>query len=127
MKYIVALDFDDTCFIDSFPDIGKPNMKVIEKAKDFKENGAEIVLWTCREGKFLKDAIEALKEYGLEVDSANKNAPCFEKRKKKEGWGEVAENKIFAHIYVDDKAPGSIEHFLKMDAEKACKSESNNK
>ena len=33
-----------------------------------------------------------------------------------------ATRKIYADIYVDDKAPGSIDYFLKIDVQKTCDS-----
>ena len=118
MAFIVAIDFDGTLFEDLFPKIGAPKMDVISKLKECKENGAEIVLWTCREGDILKKAVDACREQGIEFDAINENSPSIIEWQKANGKANC--RKIHASIYVDDKARGSVEFFLKIDAEKTC-------
>lgn len=123
MPFIVAIDYDGTLFEGSYPDHGDPIQNVINKIKEFKKHGAEIVLWTCREGKSLKEAIKRCKQEGLVFDAINENAPSqleYMKQKAKEG-SLLALRKIFADIYVDDRANGSIDYFLKIDVEATCK------
>lgn len=125
MPFIVAIDYDGTLFLDSFPEVGNPNHKVIDKAKEFKNHNAEVVLWTCREGKYLDEAIEACKKLGLEFDSHNENSPSQKKYQieviEKENGETFAISKIFADIYVDDRAHGSIDFFLGIDVKNTCK------
>lgn len=122
MPFIVAIDYDSTLFKGSYPEKGDPILKVIKKIKEFKSNGAEIVLWTCREGWTLQEAMERCKEQGIEFDAVNDNAPSQTKymvEKLKEG-SIFAHRKIFADIYVDDRSPGSIDYFLKIDVKSTC-------
>jgi hypothetical protein len=82
----------------------------------------EIALWTCREGKSLEEAVQRCKEQGLEFDAINDNTPQEKKyQEERAKEGEIfATRKIYADIYVDDKSPGSIEYFLKIDVKKTC-------
>ena len=96
---IIAVDFDGTlCFGDSYPDIGKPNVKLIEYLKEKRNNGDILILWTCRENGALAKAIKWCKTLGLEFDYVNENVP-----KLIEKYGNDC-RKIGADIYIDDKA-----------------------
>jgi len=123
MPFILAIDYDGTLFKGSYPDKGDPQIDVVEKAKQFKNSGAEVILWTCRDSISLQEAIDRCKEEGLVFDAVNTNSISqvrYMSEKLKNG--EVfATKKIFADLYVDDKSPGSIEFFLGIDVEKTCK------
>lgn len=124
MPFILAVDYDGTLVEDTFPEKGDFNKNVVEKVKDFKKNGAEIVLWTCREGSSLSEAVGRCYEEGIEFDAVNENSPSeniYIEKLKKESGDTMAQRKIYADIYVDDKAPGSIDFFLKIDVEKTCR------
>ena len=124
MAFIIAVDYDDTISFGTVNSPWKPNKPVIEKLKEFKKAGAEIALWTCRERDSLQEAVDRCTKAGLEFDAVNANTPTemdYIARKSKDGEPAFAQSKIYADIYVDDKAPGSIEYFLKIDVEKTCK------
>ena len=94
-KPIVAVDFDGTLSLDSqYPNIGRFNTHLYEALMKLKSIGWSIVLWTCREGKELKEAIEWCKMNGLEFDAINENPPevSFKSRK------------VVADMYIDDRA-----------------------
>ena len=75
MRKAIAIDFDGCICTDAFPFIGKPNWPVIELAKREQENGAGLILWTCREGPLLQMAVEACRRWGLEFDAINESLP----------------------------------------------------
>lgn len=95
---IVAIDFDGTLVEDKFPEIGKPNEFMFKTVKALQANGVRVVLWTCRDGKNLIDAIAFCRNKGIVFDAINTNIP------------EVIElyqndtRKVFADLYIDDKA-----------------------
>lgn len=108
---IIAVDFDDTLFqyvpapegtldYSGRPgSIGRPNMDLIEHLAHGRKLGAQIILWTCREGKALQEAVDACKAHGLEFDAVNQNLPHMSP----EGiWPDS--RKIKADLYLDDKA-----------------------
>lgn len=98
MEKVIAIDFDGTLFQDAWPDIGSPNIGVINQAIKEQNNGARLVLWTCREGDLLIDAIMACETYGLVFDAINDSIPSW---KAKFGTNP---RKIGATEYWDDKA-----------------------
>ena len=97
-RRIVAVDFDGTLAETRFPEIIKPIPKTIEICKALQKNGAILILWTCRCGKDLEDAVEWCKTQGLVFDLINENVP-----ENVEKFGNDS-RKIFAHEYIDDKA-----------------------
>ena len=130
MAYVVACDYDKTLFEKSWPEMGDPKEDVINQLKAFKKAGAEIVLWTCREGKSLQEAISRCTNEKLEFDSINETAPSQKKyqQTKLVDNGEVfGLRKIYADIYVDDRSPGSIDYFLSLDPREECKKTENKK
>jgi hypothetical protein len=114
-KLIFAIDFDGTLF--DYPMV--PNEKLIEQVKKLKKHSSvELVLWTCREGPYLVDAIKALKEIDLEFDSFNENSPSHKEAIDyaiKNNTFEFGMRKILADYYIDDRSPGSIEWFENLD------------
>jgi hypothetical protein len=68
---IIAVDFDGTLCEDKYPGIGKPNTKLIE---EIKHRNDTFILWTCRCGDKLKEAVEWCKKQGLNFEYINENA-----------------------------------------------------
>ena len=107
---IIAIDFDDTLFqyvppADGSPDysgrpgsIGRPNEALIPLLRTARKDGDQIILWTCREGKALQEAVDACKAHGLEFDAVNDNLEEL-----KQLYGNNS-RKISADLYIDDKA-----------------------
>ena len=121
VAFLLAVDYDGTLFEGSWPNQGKPIQDIIDKVKKFKELGAEVVLWTCREGISLKEALERCKEEGLEFDAVNDNAPSqLEYMAEKAAQGEIfATRKIFADFYLDDRAM-NLDIFRTINPEETC-------
>lgn len=98
-KYtIYAVDFDGTLCESVFPGIGNPNIALISHLIKRRKQGNKIILWTCRVGDRLHEAVEWCKVYGLEFDAINENLPEMI-----EQWGNES-RKVFADVYIDDKA-----------------------
>lgn len=63
---VIAIDFDGTITKESkYPEIGELRNDAITCIKKLQEHGHECFLWTCRQGKTLTDAINALLEAGI--------------------------------------------------------------
>ncbi len=75
MRKVIAIDFDGCLCKQAWPEIGAPNMDVINTAIREKENGAALILWTCRVGERLDEAVKFCKEMGLKFDAVNANVP----------------------------------------------------
>lgn len=96
---IIAFDFDGTLVADKYPNIESPNWELLNWIKNNKEkNNFIFILWTCRHGKELDDAVRWLKEKaGIEFDYVNENVPELIKR-----YGDS--RKVYADLYIDDSA-----------------------
>ena len=75
MRNAVAIDFDGTLCENKFPEIGKANEAVIAAAKQRKSDGWGLILYTCRVGQRLEEAVNWCKERGLEFDAINESLP----------------------------------------------------
>lgn len=89
---IIAVDFDGTLQINN-----KPNLFLINRLKASQKNGDIVILWTCREGKSLQEAVISLNQNGFKPNYINCNCP--------EGIRKMGHDsrKVFADIYIDDK------------------------
>lgn len=94
----IAIDFDGTLCKYNFPNVGEPNWEIINKAKAEQESGAKLILWTCREGKLLDEAVTACRGWGLVFDAVNES--CEEAL---EGFEQIP-RKAVASEYWDDRA-----------------------
>lgn len=97
-RKVIAVDFDGTLFENKWPDIGNPIWPVINAAKKEAAAGAELVLWTTREGEKLEEALAACDKVGLKFVAVNSNAPIL-----KDLWKNDP-RKIGAAEYWDDHA-----------------------
>jgi hydroxymethylpyrimidine pyrophosphatase-like HAD family hydrolase len=97
-KKIIAVDFDGCIVENKWPLVGDPILPTVEALKKEKQNGSRIILWTCRGGSMLHDALDACKGLGIELDAVNENLPeivaAFDSESRK----------VFADEYWDDRA-----------------------
>lgn len=98
LKKIIAVDFDGCLVTDKYPEIGDPIYKNIKALKKEINKGTRVILWTCRVGDYLKEAIKFCEENGIKLDAVNENLPEIIKMFSEES------RKIFAHEYWDDRA-----------------------
>ena len=105
---ILAIDFDGTLCIDiNNPEkVGEPKPEVISWVKTQKQLGHKLILWTCREGMVLLDAVKFCASHGLQFDAINENIP--EAR-----YNYLGQHKVIADLYLDDKA-GNIKDIIKL-------------
>ena len=103
---ILAVDFDGTLCTHAFPEIGHINQELFDKVLKLKNDGHQIVLWTCREGHYLKQAVDWCEVRGLKFDAVNRNIPEIDCNPS------FARSKIYADKYLDDRNI-SIEEFVK--------------
>lgn len=109
-KLIIAVDFDGTvCIGNNYPDIGNPRMWLINTLKALRNDGHKLILWTCRSNSSIPDmgfnnvydldeAVEWCRRFGLEFDAVNENL------NESKYPGVKLSRKIYADIYIDDKA-----------------------
>lgn len=75
MRKAIAIDFDGCLCENNWPEIGAPHMDVITAAIDEKNSGAALILWTCRVGEKLGEAVAWCEGFGLVFDAVNANLP----------------------------------------------------
>ncbi len=102
MPKILLIDFDGTIVEDKYPNIGKPIEGAIETIKALKLAGYKLILWTCREGKHLTEAVDFLKDQGIVFDVVNEPHP-------ENPFAHLGKNrKPYAHYHFDDKNFGGL-------------------
>ena len=99
MNYrIIAVDFDGTLCYSNWPELGEPNMPLIEYLRAQKKSGNKLILWTCRVGEALENAVSWCRELHLVFDAVNDNLPEIIEK-----YGNNS-RKITCDYYIDDKA-----------------------
>ena len=71
----IAVDFDGTLCTEEWPDIGEPNLPLIDFLIRWRQEGNKVILWTCRENTMLGLAVDWCAEHGLHFDAVNCNLP----------------------------------------------------
>lgn len=71
---IIAVDFDGTLCFSAWPDVGEPNNPLINYLKRRQKAGNKLILWTCRSGAALDEAVSWCREVAdIEFDAVNDN------------------------------------------------------
>lgn len=95
---VIAIDFDGTLCERAWPGIGRPRADIVLRAKQARQGGAKLILWTCREGELLEEALRWCEALGLRFDAVNENLP-----ERTALYGNDC-RKVDADEYWDDKA-----------------------
>lgn len=94
---IIAVDFDGTLCENKYPEIGEANQDLIWYLRNEQALGGKIILWTCRVGDILKEAVRWCYDQNLIFDAVNENLPEVIAK-----FGSDT-RKIFANEYIDDR------------------------
>jgi hypothetical protein len=94
-RMIIAVDFDNTLAVTDHLNNLRPIPETVEFCKQHLECGDTLILWTCRWGKALEEAINWCKEQGIVFDYINGEHPDTI-----DVYGK--QRKVFADIYLDD-------------------------
>ena len=100
---IIAIDFDGTIVENKYPQIGDERLFATETLKMLIKDRHQLILWTCREGRLLDDAINWCKERGVEFWAINKDFPEEDITKNQQ-----FSRKIKADIFIDDRMVGGL-------------------
>lgn len=66
-----TVDFDNTCALEEFPNVGMDVPLAEWALKLIQDSGHKIILWTCRTGQQLEDAVNWFKEKGIKLAAVN--------------------------------------------------------
>lgn len=95
---VIAVDFDGCLCHSEWPEIGLPAEGVLLRLREEQQRGAKIVLWTCRDGELLEQAVAWSAERGITFDAVNEQIPELK------GIFGNDSRKIYASEYWDDRA-----------------------
>ena len=95
---IIAVDFDGTLCFSKWPELGEPNIPLIQYLKAWRGQGNKLILWMCRAGEALDNAVSWCRDHDLEFDAVNDNLPEIV-----EMYGNNS-RKISCDYYIDDRA-----------------------
>jgi hydroxymethylpyrimidine pyrophosphatase-like HAD family hydrolase len=98
---VVAIDFDGTIVEDAWPTIGKLKPGALDVIKRLRDNGDDIVIWTCRKEKDLSDAIKFLDQNDIPYNAVNENVESI-----KLDFSPFP--KIYYDVLIDDKNLGGV-------------------
>lgn len=97
---IIAVDFDGVIVSDAFPEIGSPDYTILSLLNKVKNQGHEVILWTCRVEERLWEAVAWCKERRLKFTVVNGNSP------ENLALYRTDPRKVYADVYIDDRAIG---------------------
>ena len=99
---IIAVDFDGTCVSHDYPYIGK-EIGAAPVLRELVAAGHDLILFTMRDGKLLKEAEAWFKENKIRLMDSNRN-------KEQVRW--TSSPKVHADLYIDDSALGCPVRFI---------------
>ena len=99
---IIAIDFDGTIVRNAYPATGQLQPDAARYINRLYDDGHYIIIWTCRAGERLLEAINCLLEAGVRFHRINDDEPC--NLSKYGGAG----RKLYADVYVDDRQVGGL-------------------
>ena len=72
---IIAVDFDGTIVEHRYPEIGKEIPFATETLRQLIQDRHKLILWSCREGQLLQDAVDWCHERGVDFYAINNDYP----------------------------------------------------
>lgn len=98
----IAVDFDGTIVEHRYPTIGKERPFATATLRRLIDDGHRLILWSCREGQLLDDAVQWCKERGVTFYAHNRE---FEEE---DGSGRHFSRKLKCDLFIDDRNVGGI-------------------
>lgn len=97
-KLVIAIDFDGTIVTNKYPDIGYLKRNAKDVINKLYNQGHDIIINSCRQGKEEREMVEFLLDNEIMFDKINENL-CY----RIEEYNNDC-RKIGADVYIDDKA-----------------------
>ena len=101
MVDIALIDFDGTIVSHEYPYIGSPMPKAFEVMRKMKAADWIMILWTCREDKYLEEAVEFCAKRNMIFDGINEVPAQYDFRT-------GIKRKPYATLHVDDRNLGGF-------------------
>ena len=96
-SHFICVDFDGTIVKHEYPRIGGAVPEALDTLRRLQDAGHKIILFTMRCGKELDEAVEYLRDEGIELFGVNHNPT-------QSAW--TNSPKVYGHIYIDDAGVG---------------------
>lgn len=100
---VIAVDFDGTIVENRYPEIGDERPFATDTLRMLAKDKHQLILWSCREGKLLADAVAWCRERGVEFWAVNKDYPEEDETKNR-----YFSRKIKADMFIDDRQVGGL-------------------
>ena len=101
-KFVLAIDFDGTIATESFPEVGTLIKDADVIIRKLYEEGHDVIINTCRTGRFEGMAQDFLDENNIPYHYINNNLPRMIEFYKQDC------RKISADIYIDNRNIGGL-------------------
>lgn len=102
-RFAIAVDFDGTIVDNQFPKIGALSPGAVRWLGQWSANPkVQLLLWTCRDGVYLDEAVSFCEEHRICFSGVNKNPD--------QTWS--LSPKAYANVYIDDLSFGAPTHLL---------------
>ncbi|NQZ57047.1 MAG: hypothetical protein HRT88_06200 [Lentisphaeraceae bacterium] len=98
---LIAVDFDGTCVTENYPKVGQDMPGAVQTLHALVERQHKLILWTCREGEQLKDAVRWFEEREIPLFGINETPSSEEFRR-------TGGRKVYANLYIDDRSFGGF-------------------
>lgn len=99
---IIAVDFDGTIVKDEYPAIGEERPGAVETLRRLRTEGYSLILWTCRTGQHLAEAVKWCADRGVRFSAINASL-----RSEVIKYGSDT-RKIGASMYIDDRGVAKL-------------------
>jgi hypothetical protein len=99
----IAVDFDGTIVEHEYPEIGEEIPFATDTLKMLIADRHKLILWSCREGQLLDDAINWCRERGVEFYAINRDYP-----EEKKEYNEHFSRKLKVDMFIDDRNVGGL-------------------
>ena len=99
----IAVDFDGTIVENRYPEIGRELPFATETLRMLAREGHRLVLWSCREGELLDEAVAWCRGRGVEFWAVNRDYP-EETTENNPRWT----RKLKADLFIDDRNVGGL-------------------
>ena len=99
----IAIDFDGTVVEHEYPKIGRESPFAVDTLKMLIRDRHNLILWSCREGQLLDDAVEWCRKRGIEFYAVNRDYP----EEQKEGNRSFS-RKLKVDLFIDDRNVGGL-------------------
>ena len=99
----IAVDFDGTIVEHEYPEIGREIPFATDTLRMLIEDRHQLILWSCREGELLQQAIDWCHERGVDFYAVNRDFPEEDIER-----NQHFSRKLKVDLFIDDRNIGGL-------------------